>query len=43
VAIGVVFVVVYMGARLTGHWESAIPLDLYRELVPVARELDHPR
>ena len=43
VAIGVVFVVVYMGARLTGRWESAIPLDLYRELVPVARELDHPR
>jgi polyferredoxin len=43
VAIGVVFVVVYMGARLTGHWESAIPFDLYRELVPVARDLDHPR
>ena len=43
VAIGVVFVVVYMGARLTGHWESAIPLDVYKELVPVARDVDHPR
>lgn len=38
-----VFTIVYMGARLTGHWESPIPDDMYRELVPLSRELDHPR
>lgn len=43
VAIGVVFVVVYMGARLMGYWDSAISEEQYKELVPVASEVDHPR
>jgi polyferredoxin len=43
VGIVVVFLVGYIGARVTGHWESAISADTYRELVPAATDLDHPR
>jgi polyferredoxin len=43
VAIVVVFLAGYFGARATGHWESAISAETYRQLVPQARELDHPR
>lgn len=30
-------------AKWTGHWQSAIPAAVYRELVPNANTLDHPR
>jgi hypothetical protein len=45
IAVGVVavFLVAYIGARVTGHWDSAIPDRVYENLVPMARELDHPR
>lgn len=45
VAIGVaaIFLVAYAGARMAGRWDSAIPGDVYRELIPDARGLDHPR
>ena len=44
-ALGVVlvFVAVYAGARMSGHWDSAIPDAVYQELVPEARWMDHPR
>ncbi len=39
----VLFAGAYLGARVTGHWESDIPDEVYKRLVPLARELDHPR
>lgn len=30
-------------AKLSGHWDSPIPAELYRRLVPYAAEYDHPR
>ena len=42
-ALAILFVGAYLGARATGHWDSPIPAETYRELIPLARELDHPR
>ena len=39
----VVFVGVVGYAKLTGHWNSAIPDAAYRELVPAADSFAHPR
>jgi polyferredoxin len=30
-------------AKLTGHWDSLIPIAVYERLVPQAQEFDHPR
>lgn len=43
VGVVVVFLAAYIGARVTGHWDSAIPERVYENLIPAARELDHPR
>jgi polyferredoxin len=42
-AVVLVFVGMWAGARWSGHWESAIPEAVYRELVPEARWMEHPR
>ena len=42
-ALAAIFIAAYAGARLTGHWDSPIPGDVYRTLIPSSRNLDHPR
>jgi polyferredoxin len=46
-AIGVgavgLFLVFVLAAKATGHWDSLISNDVYRELIPHAREFSHPR
>lgn len=43
VGVAVIFLAAYAGARLSGHWDSPIPGDVYRTLIPAASGLDHPR
>lgn len=45
IAAGVVtlFLSFVLAAKLTGHWESPIPDDTYRELIPHVQEFSHPR
>jgi polyferredoxin len=45
IAAGVAFIFLgFVGvAKLTGHWDSLIPVAMYERLVPHAHELDHPR
>lgn len=40
--IAVLFLGVVGVAKLTGHWDAAVPDYLYRELIPRAREFGHP-
>jgi polyferredoxin len=46
-AVATLIAVVFLGtvgyAKLTGHWNSAIPDAAYRELVPAADSFEHPR
>jgi polyferredoxin len=37
-----IFVGIYAGARLTGHWQTPVPARVYMELVPHANEFAHP-
>ena len=37
------FLAFVLAAKATGHWDSPIPNDVYRELIPHAREFSHPR
>jgi polyferredoxin len=39
----VVFAGIVGIAKVTGHWDTMIPDEVYRELIPRAREFDHPR
>ena len=32
-----------LAAKITGHWDSPVSNDVYRELIPHAREFSHPR
>lgn len=41
-AITAVFLVAVGAAKLSGHWDSAIPDHVYERLIPAARELGHP-
>jgi polyferredoxin len=38
-----IFLVFVLAAKLTGHWDSPITEQAYRELIPHAREFSHPR
>lgn len=42
-ALGViVFWMLFIGvAKLSGHWENGIPIELYRKLIPLAEQLNH--
>ncbi len=42
VAIVAIFLLFAGGARYFGHWHTAMPSDVYRELVPRASEFSHP-
>lgn len=44
VAAGVagIFFGVVLGAQLAGHWGTPVPDEVYRELIPRAREFSHP-
>jgi hypothetical protein len=37
------FLAFVLAAKSTGHWDSPISNDDYRELIPHAREFSHPR
>lgn len=37
------FLTFVLAAKATGHWDSPISNDVYRELIPHAREFSHPR
>ena len=37
------FLTFVVTAKITGHWDSPIPDQAYRELIPHAREFSHPR
>ena len=45
-AVAAVIAILFFGlvffARMTGHWRSAIPNDVYRQLVPNANSVTHP-
>lgn len=41
-AVGI-FLTFVLAAKLTGHWDSPVSNDVYRELIPHAREFSHPR
>ncbi|UCF38904.1 MAG: 4Fe-4S binding protein [Acidobacteriota bacterium] len=41
-AISIVFLGVVAGARLTGHWHTQLPDDVYFDLVPRAEQFSHP-
>jgi polyferredoxin len=38
-----IFLAFVLAAKLTGHWDSPISDQAYRELIPHAREFSHPR
>lgn len=38
----VVFLGIVLGARLTGHWHTELPEEIYQELVPAAKQFSHP-
>jgi hypothetical protein len=38
-----VFLAIVGLARLGGHWHTALPDDLYRDLIPRAAQFAHPR
>ena len=40
--VAVIFIGVVAAAKLTGHWGTAIPDEIYREFIPRAREFAHP-
>ncbi len=42
-AVALVFVGFVGYAKLSGHWDSHIPRDVYQRLIPEARLLSHPR
>ena len=42
VTMGAVFIGFYLGARVTGHWQTPIPGHIYSRLVPHASEFAHP-
>ena len=42
IGIAVLFVGLVAGAKLTGHWQTNLPLDVYRDLVPRASSFTHP-
>jgi len=41
-AMSLIFFGVYIGARVTDHWQTAVPVRVYMELTPHAREFAHP-
>jgi hypothetical protein len=38
----VIFFGVVLFARMTGHWQTDVPRDVYMQLVPHADEVSHP-
>ncbi len=42
IGIAVLFLGLVAGAKLTGHWQTNLPLDVYRQLVPLASAFTHP-
>ncbi len=41
--VAAIFFVVVGVAKATGHWDSAVPYQVYERLIPHAREFAHPR
>jgi polyferredoxin len=37
------FLAFVLAAKLTGHWDSPVPAETYRELIPHTEEFSHPR
>jgi hypothetical protein len=40
--LAVIFFGVVLFARMTGHWQTDVPRDVYMQLVPHADEVSHP-
>jgi polyferredoxin len=40
--VAVIFFGVVLAARMTGHWQTGVPREVYMQLVPGANEISHP-